>query len=692
MDEARESPVRSRDFLTTLRRRYWVVLEVGAAVTIAAALAAQAKTPIYQATTTVAIMSAPQQKQGDMPAPPEAPEQSDPKLQVRRITSATMLDRVRNNLDLGTALNLQGAVTANLIESGQNSNVVAISVKDADPGRAQKIANEVASVFVAEAETSGTYATERAIKFVEERMTSMREELGAQERAIEDFKRKSPPEAQGSDAGAGARLGRVVSLDSDLESLGAQMKETSAQLARTSAQLAQTPPKLKVEKTVLNPMGAALRQQIAQLEMARTAKLADYTENSPEIQQLDQQILNLRKMLAREKDSVVGETQEEVNPVYSELESRRAQLEFTLNGLQARKAALQQLRAQHSGEVVTLPAQQTESARLERKRSILESLYNMLQSRYYELQIAKAQQPRTVEVLQQASEPSHPVEPNKLMYYAVGIIFGGIMGLILAGLIDQFDDTFADTDELERVLGLPVLGQVPLLEGGNAATALLRAGRSPFGDGIHMVYTNTRFLSNADATEMLSITGTASGDGTTTLATNLAIAMAQSGNEVLLVDANWRTPALHQLFGQDDSTPGLSDVIAGKVSLEEAIRPTKVGGLSLLCAGTPPGDPATILASKRTADVFHELSTLPQFVVIDSPAVGMVPDGAIIASYARGTILVTDRLSRRQNATTALRSLHRVRAHVVGSVRNRERQAQFRQRYSPEAEQVPREA
>jgi polysaccharide biosynthesis transport protein len=684
MDEARQTPTPSRDFLTTLRRRYVVVLEVAVAITIAAALTAQVKTPVYRATAMIALMAVQQKGEDRIPTPPATAEQSDPKLQVRRITSAAILDRVRLNLDLGPAFDLRSAVTTNLVESSQNSSVVAISAKDNDPLRAQKIADEVANVFAGEAETGGVYATERALKFVEEQMTSMREQLSVQESAIENFKRNHPPESQGGDAGAATRLARVVSLQSELESLDTQMKEVAGQLHQTTAQLATTPEKLSVEQMVPNPMTNSLRQQITQLEVERTAKLAEYTDNSPEIRQLEQQIRNLKRMLAGEKSSVIGEVQEALNPVRAELESRRAQLEFTLTGLQARKSALERLRAQHRSDVATLPAQQTEVARLERKRSILESLYNMLQSRYYELQIAKAQQPRTVEILQQATEPTSPVEPNKVMYYAVGLVLGLILGLVLAGLVDHFDDTFADADELERLLGLPVLGVVPLLEGEEVGTALIRRGGGPFSDGIHMVFTNTRFLSPDAATEMLSVTGTAGGDGATTLAANLAIAMAQSGNDVLLVDGNWRTPSLHRLWGEQNPAPGLAEVITGEVALEAAVRATGVPGLRLLCAGTVPPNPATVLASKQAAEIFERLATAAQFVVVDSSAVATAPESAILATHAAGTILVTDRLSRRQNASLAVRAVRRAGGRIVGAVRNRERLAQFRTLHSPE--------
>ncbi len=683
MEDVRESPTLRRDFLTTLRRRFWLIIEVTVAVAIAAALAAQVQTPIYRSTALIALMRATTQR--GMPAPPQTTEQSDPKLQVRRITSATVLDRVRINLELGGPVRgLQEKITARIVEESQNSNVVAINATDADPLRAQRIANEVADVYIAEAEKSGTYATGRAIEFVDEQLASMREQLAAQERAIEDFKQRNPPEARQSDAGAGVRLGRVLSVDAELENIDIQIKELTAQLARTKAELAKTPAMLEVEKRTRNPLGTSLRGQISQLEVERVAKLAEYTEEAPEIRRLDQQIENLKQLLENEQGRVVEEVQEEVNSVYSQLESRRAELEYTLHGLKARRDVLERLKGEHSQEIETLPSQQTELARLERKRSILESLYNMLQSRYYELQIAKAQQPRTVELLQPASEPTSPVEPNKPMYYAVGLVLGVILGLIFAGLFDQLDDTFADVNELERLLRIPVLGQIPAVDAAQPATALLQSARTPFSDGIHMIYTNLRFLASADDGQVLSVTAADNDGGSTTTATNLAIAMAQSGNEVLLVDANWRTPALHKVFGAESSGPGLADVIGGDVSLEDVIRSTDIEGLQVLHAGTIPANPAAILGSKRGREAFGELSRMADFVVVDTPPAGIVPEASLIASCVGGVILVTDRTTKRQAAAAALRALNRSGAHVIGVVRNRERPGQFRQYYYEE--------
>lgn len=678
MEEMEETPTVRRDFLSTLRRRFWAVVEVAVAVTIAAALAAQVQTPIYRATATLALMR-PGQQRGGVPTPPETPEQADPKLQVRRLTSATVLDRVRTSLELDESVRrLQQKVTANIIEKGQNSNVVAVSVTDADPVQAQRIANEVTDVYVAEAERSGTYATERAIEFVEEQLEAMRSQLAAQETAIEDFKHNNPPEAGQSDAGAGTRLGRFVSIEAEMESIETQMEEAAAQLARTTTQLEDTPEKLETEKKILNPVVAAVRQQIVRLETERAVKLAEYQEESPEIRQLDDQLENLKQMLEGEQDTVVGEIQDELNPVYLELESRHAQLEFELHGLRARKAALEKLKAEHNKDVRTLPGQQTELARLERTRGILESLSNMLQSQYYELQIARAQQPRTAEILQPAWEPRSPAKPNKPMFYAMGLVLGVILGLIFAGLLDQLDDTFADVDELERLLRVPVLGQIPTADEEEPASALLQSVGGPFSDGIHTVHTNLRFLDRSETVQTLCITAADSGAGSTTIASNLAIAIAQSGSEVLLVDANWRSPALHEVLGAGTAAPGLAEVIAGKTTLEEAICPTDIHELRILYAGTPPADPAAALASKRGEETFGQLSQMAEFVIVDTPAAGTVPDAAIAASYAGGTILVTDPLTKRDRAAGALRALARGGAQVIGVVRNRERLRELR--------------
>jgi len=168
----------------------------------------------------------------------------------------------------------------------------------------------------------------------------------------------------------------------------------------------------------------------------------------------------------------------------------------------------------------------------------------------------------------------------------------------------------------------------------------------------------------------LLVTSPAPGDGKTTLASNLAIAMAQAGNKILLVDADFRKPMQHKIFELDKKI-GLSTVLAGEADLAHAIHKTEVNGLEVLPCGPIPANPSEILNSQMFADVLSELVGRYDHVVIDSPPVMPVTDSRILAASCDCTILaLRAEKSTRKSAVYARDTLRSVGSRILGVVVN----------------------
>jgi capsular exopolysaccharide synthesis family protein len=166
------------------------------------------------------------------------------------------------------------------------------------------------------------------------------------------------------------------------------------------------------------------------------------------------------------------------------------------------------------------------------------------------------------------------------------------------------------------------------------------------------------------------VTSPGPGEGRSTFASNLAIAMAQTGKRVLLLDADFRRPVQHRVF---EARPGfgLSTVLAGREPVEKVIQATPVPGLDLLPVGPIPSNPAEMLNSPTFTEVLEDLSVRYEHVVIDSPAVMAVADARILAAQCSVTVLVLRAgLSTRRAAAAARQALHSVGAHLLGVVIN----------------------
>ena len=183
--------------------------------------------------------------------------------------------------------------------------------------------------------------------------------------------------------------------------------------------------------------------------------------------------------------------------------------------------------------------------------------------------------------------------------------------------------------------------------------------------------TNLLFSSAEEGGRSVVITSTGPGEGKTMVATNLSVALAQTGQRVLLVDADMRKPRVHSVFGQTQE-PGLSNVLVGNAKASEAIRGTAVSGLWTMTAGMLPPNPSELLGSKRFKDFISTLGQHFDWVIIDTPPVMAVTDSVIASNVAQGVVFVLGaEMTSRHTAQRAIEQLANGKAKFVGAVLNR---------------------
>jgi capsular exopolysaccharide synthesis family protein len=218
-----------------------------------------------------------------------------------------------------------------------------------------------------------------------------------------------------------------------------------------------------------------------------------------------------------------------------------------------------------------------------------------------------------------------------------------------------------------------VLGVVPHIQAATPALRGMQLHLDPMSDvaeSYRTVRTAVYFGVPAGRAKTLLITSPSPGEGKTTLASNLAIAMAQAGNRILLLDADFRKPNQHRIF-QVDKTIGLSSVLADEATLDQAIHSTQVPGLDVLPCGPIPANPSEILNSQMFADLLQELGEKYDHVLLDSPPVVPVTDARILAASCNATVIaLRAERSTRKAAVYARDVLRSVGANLLGIVVN----------------------
>jgi capsular exopolysaccharide synthesis family protein len=192
-----------------------------------------------------------------------------------------------------------------------------------------------------------------------------------------------------------------------------------------------------------------------------------------------------------------------------------------------------------------------------------------------------------------------------------------------------------------------------------------------FGEAFRAVRTNVLFSSAEEGGRSVVVTSTAPGEGKTIVAANLAVALAQAGQRVLLIDADMRKPRIHAVFMKPQA-PGLSNVLVGNAKTSESVRQTNVAGLWILPAGINPPDPAELLGSRRFKDFLASLEPHFDWVIVDTPPVMAVTDSSIVGHLATGVLFVVGaEMTSRHVAQRALEQLEQARAKFIGVVLNR---------------------
>jgi capsular exopolysaccharide synthesis family protein len=273
---------------------------------------------------------------------------------------------------------------------------------------------------------------------------------------------------------------------------------------------------------------------------------------------------------------------------------------------------------------------------------------------------------RPAVIWDKAEVPTAPSSPRVGLNMALGVLLGLIVGIGLAFFIEYLDTSVKTMEDVETMLGVPVLAIVPK----NIKLLHKMPGDVPDAEAYRILRTNIEFnRKSADANTISMVSG-GPGEGKSTTLSNLAFTCAQGGYSVLIVDADLRRPTQHKLFELNNAV-GLTNYLTTNIPLEEVILPTGIENLSLMPSGILPADAVGILNSQRMSDMIAELKTRYDIIFFDSPPILGVSDGAVLASEVdQSIIIVQHRRFPRVMLLRVKQAISNVGGTVLGVVLN----------------------
>lgn len=278
--------------------------------------------------------------------------------------------------------------------------------------------------------------------------------------------------------------------------------------------------------------------------------------------------------------------------------------------------------------------------------------------------------PGTVSIVEPAHEPRHPVLPRTTWNVLIGALAGVLAACVIAVVYEYLDDTIKAAEDIEAATGLATLGGVPRYAQLRAEGLAAAASDGPAHEAYRMLRTNLQF-STFDAKTLL-VTSPNAGEGKTTITSNLAVAIAQTGLRTVLVDADLRRPAVHRVFGLGNGAGLTSALLSPETDVTRFLQPTELRHLVVMTSGPLPPNPSELLSSSRLEATLEALKQHADVVLFDSPPALAVADASILAGKVDATMLVVNPGKTRVHALRrSAETLALSRTRVLGVVLNK---------------------
>ena len=425
-----------------------------------------------------------------------------------------------------------------------------------------------------------------------------------------------------------------------------------------------------------NTAEASLREQITQMEtqisglqtiisQISSQNLKEQIEQlEAQITPLQQEILTLEQEIATLPDYVTAN-----KVVIAEKQARIDQIKPLLSLYQEIYSNLIVL-----GEPIRAGnGDDPQLTQLQSTLDLYQQIYINLLSSLETIRLARLQNTPNIVQIEPAFIPDEPIRPRTLMNTVLASMVGLMLMVGFIFVFEHLDDTLKTPDDVERILGIPVLGFVAEMQskGKGDEVYVTKQPRSPVSEAFRSLRTNLEYASVQKPIRTLVVTSSEPSEGKTTIAVNLAAIYSQAKRSVVLMDADMRHPNVHRYMGLSN-LDGLSNLFREQSSIQKVSRnKVNLPQLTIITSGNLPPNPAELLGSDRMVRILEELQSTAEMVVIDTPP-SLVADAQVLAAKVDAVLLVVKPgVTRAEAALSSLETYRRAGARVVGVVMNR---------------------
>jgi capsular exopolysaccharide synthesis family protein len=534
------------------------------------------------------------------------------------------------------------------VSNDGHSYTIHIGFTSPDPQLAAKLANSFAREYLASQLDRKIEATQHATNWLRGRLVELRRDLEASEIALEKYKRAS---------GVVDTKGSTLAMQ--------EFSNVSAELVAARAQAIDAESRLNIARSLAANGGGAegladvlssgvvqqLRMKQADLQRQEAEFKGQYTAKYPGLKRVKTDLASVQRQINAETTRIIAN-------LFNQFNTAQAKV-----GVLNAKLTLLQQKFGNGGEA------EVKLRQLQREADANRSVYETYLNRYKETSEQETLQEADAYQISSATTPEYAKYPRTRPLLLLGMIFGGLLGAGGALLRETLDQRLRSVGQVEAATGLPVLALLPSVPRQlRPEEYVLRRPWSPFNEALRSTWAALSLSKDGPVGKVMVVTSSVPDEGKTAYGLSLARSLAADGHRVLLIDGDLRRPGVAGSLGSAKGGK-LGDLLAGRISLQEAIETDEKSGADYIGSESYDRHPQDLLSSRRMMETLDEARTLYDVVIVDTPPILVAADAALVARYAdRCLFFIRWGATSREHVASALNRLALYNVRISGVV------------------------
>jgi tyrosine-protein kinase Etk/Wzc len=492
-----------------------------------------------------------------------------------------------------------------------DAKTIRVTMRDYNPLKVYSIVNKIDSVYLKYSNDQKNLANKQKIEWLNKELSQVETKMENFENYFEDFTLKN--KSNNVDTDLRKTIFLINQLDSQRFELNKKINEITVLMDDLAAgQMTSS----MMPKYYLPAFVNARIEEFQKMTQDRNRLTLSYKDNTHAYQQKEQEIGALKTALFNQLTEI-----------------KKAWL-VSMTELTTKKESLEK-------KFATMPDKSTQYSKNQRFYKLYEEFYLSMMQAKAEFEIAQAGSTPDFKILSSALLPSRPVAPNRYMILGIGFMAGLVMNFFFIGFVYLANQKITGLHEIERSSHVPVLGVIPEMRSKSSGPFyIIENPRSIVSEAIRTLRTNLDFFTSTNGKKVIAISSTVSGEGKSFLAMNLGGILAMSKKRVILLDLDMRKAKDKEHATGTDPSKGISTILIHRSTLNESITKTTLDGFDFIPSGPHPPNPSELLLNGEFEGLLDQLKQQYDYIVIDTPPVGLVTDGIMAMKRADLSIYV----------------------------------------------------